>query len=151
VIGDGRDVLLSSCNYDCMCNSTLFEPVCGVDDLTYFSPCRAGCQKSYIGGNQNVCKIKSFHVLLILLNTCTLTKQVPIFENCTCVAENLSKDKTINDQHTVLIGEYIGNSTASNGKCKTNCRNLGPFLFCVGILVFFIFLLKIPTILVTIR
>ena len=73
-----------------------------------------------------------------------------MFENCTCVAENLSKDKR---QHAVLVGEYIqfGNSTANNGKCKTGCQNLGPFLFCVGVLVFFIFILKIPTILVTIR
>ena len=55
VIGDGRDVLVSSCNYECMCNSSLFEPVCGADDLTYFSPCRAGCQKSYIDDNPNVC------------------------------------------------------------------------------------------------
>ena len=65
VVGDGRDVLLSSCNYDCTCNSTLFEPVCGADDLTYFSPCRAGCQKSYIDDNQDVCKISS-HITIVL-------------------------------------------------------------------------------------
>lgn len=147
VIGDGRDVLLSSCNYDCTCNYTLFEPVCGADDLTYFSPCRGGCQKSYVGDNQDVCKF-SLCITIMYNIIIILTKQVPIFENCTCVAENLSKDK---GQHAVLVGEYIGNSTASNGKCKTGCRNLGLFLFCVGLVVFFIFILKIPTILVTIR
>ena len=57
----------------------------------------------------------------------------------------------VDGQDAILIGNYIGNSTASNGKCKTNCHNLGIFLFCVGLLVFFIFVLKIPTILVTIR
>ena len=28
-----------------MCTSSIYEPVCGADDLTYFSPCRAGCMK----------------------------------------------------------------------------------------------------------
>ena len=82
---------------------------------------------------------------------CVLTKQVPAFENCSCVAENLSKFKTFADQHAVLTGAHIGNSTAINGKCQINCHNLGIFLFCVALLVFFIFILKIPTILVTIR
>ena len=40
-----NDVTISSCNYDCMCTSSIYEPVCGADDLTYFSPCRAGCMK----------------------------------------------------------------------------------------------------------
>ena len=35
--------LLSFCNSHCACNSTNYEPVCGADDHTYFSPCRAGC------------------------------------------------------------------------------------------------------------
>ena len=48
------DILLSSCNNDCMCNSSIFEPVCGADGLTYFSPCRAGCEKFYVNGNPNV-------------------------------------------------------------------------------------------------
>ena len=28
-----------------MCTSSIYEPVCGADDLTYFSACRAGCMK----------------------------------------------------------------------------------------------------------
>lgn len=47
--GDTR-FLNSSCAVGCQCNSTLFEPVCGADDLTYFSPCRASCHKALIDG-----------------------------------------------------------------------------------------------------
>ena len=46
---------------------------------------------------------------------------------------------------------YIGNGTAVNGKCAVNCNNLGLFLLCSGILIFLLFVLKIPNILVTIR
>ena len=41
---DGQDS--STCAQQCECTSKLFEPVCGADDLTYFSPCRAGCMKT---------------------------------------------------------------------------------------------------------
>jgi len=31
------------CNSLCHCNSREYDPVCGVDELSYFSPCHAGC------------------------------------------------------------------------------------------------------------
>ena len=33
----------SPCNSLCHCNSRKYEPVCGVDQISYFSPCHAGC------------------------------------------------------------------------------------------------------------
>ena len=37
--------LNDSCFSSCGCNSSLYQPVCGENGLTYFSPCTAGCQK----------------------------------------------------------------------------------------------------------
>ena len=36
----------SSCNSDCFCPTSKFDPVCGSDSLMYLSPCLAGCTHS---------------------------------------------------------------------------------------------------------
>ena len=45
--------LNATCNSHCDCQSTVFEPVCS-DGITYFSPCRAGCDKYYLNGDRDV-------------------------------------------------------------------------------------------------
>lgn len=37
------------CNSLCHCNSREYDPVCGVDELSYFSPCHAGCIRNMDG------------------------------------------------------------------------------------------------------
>ncbi|RDD42635.1 Solute carrier organic anion transporter family member 4C1 [Trichoplax sp. H2] len=39
----GKPILAATCNNDCMCKGVKFNPICGVDGVTYFSPCHAGC------------------------------------------------------------------------------------------------------------
>uniref|UniRef100_A0A673JEE2 Solute carrier organic anion transporter family member n=1 Tax=Sinocyclocheilus rhinocerous TaxID=307959 RepID=A0A673JEE2_9TELE len=54
--------LLASCNADCQCPETNWDPMCGENGLTYFSPCLAGCRTSHGSGMDTV------------------------FEQCSCVA-----------------------------------------------------------------
>uniref|UniRef100_A0A8C2B007 Solute carrier organic anion transporter family member n=1 Tax=Cyprinus carpio TaxID=7962 RepID=A0A8C2B007_CYPCA len=54
--------LMASCNADCQCPETNWDPVCGENGLTYFSPCLAGCRTSHGSGIDTV------------------------FEQCSCVA-----------------------------------------------------------------
>lgn len=39
--------LTSSCNMDCECSPNDLEPICGINGITYFSPCHAGCTRFY--------------------------------------------------------------------------------------------------------
>ncbi|EDV19628.1 uncharacterized protein TRIADDRAFT_11683, partial [Trichoplax adhaerens] len=42
----GEPILAATCNSGCMCNDVKYNPICGVDGTTYFSPCHAGCSSS---------------------------------------------------------------------------------------------------------
>ena len=37
------DLTMNRCSSDCSCHGEWYEPICGDDGLTYFSPCYAGC------------------------------------------------------------------------------------------------------------
>jgi len=50
--------------FACSCERDWFEPVCGVDGLTYFSPCYAGCRSS-LGDYVSLCL--SFIIVVVLL------------------------------------------------------------------------------------
>ena len=40
MVGPGN----SSCATMCQCSNAVYEPVCGNNNVTYFSACSAGCQ-----------------------------------------------------------------------------------------------------------
>lgn len=44
IVSTSTSALNASCFSSCNCNSTRYEPICGQDGYTYFSPCTAGCQ-----------------------------------------------------------------------------------------------------------
>ncbi|XP_066446833.1 solute carrier organic anion transporter family member 1C1-like isoform X1 [Eleutherodactylus coqui] len=49
----GDNGLYPTCNGDCRCSTQQWDPVCGVNNITYMSPCLAGC-KSSTGSGKNI-------------------------------------------------------------------------------------------------
>ena len=46
-----------SCNSVCHCDYVRYMPVCGEDQMTYISPCHAGCKKEFMDLNgRKVCR-----------------------------------------------------------------------------------------------
>lgn len=41
-----ENTLISDCNFNCSCSTKTWDPVCGVDGISYISPCLAGCISS---------------------------------------------------------------------------------------------------------
>ena len=81
------------------------------------------------------------HIILLL--------QEPIFSDCICIAENLFSMNVSKGVSTP--SQLLANSTAVAGRCPQNCNTLGLWLFLIAIVVFLIFVLRIPTLVITIR
>ncbi|XP_073089563.1 solute carrier organic anion transporter family member 6A1 isoform X1 [Manis javanica] len=76
--------LTAPCNSYCRCLSSFYSPICGRDDIGYFSPCFAGCTHS-----------KTFNDL-------------KAYYNCSCIKEGL----TISDDEGELVDAKPGTCDA---------------------------------------
>ncbi|XP_025992017.1 solute carrier organic anion transporter family member 4A1 isoform X2 [Solenopsis invicta] len=81
--------LENSCNNGCGCSRSQFDPICGVDGITYYSPCHAGCYRE------------------------TPINNVKVYSDCSCIhapAMNLTSENTGN----VVQYEAINTTCASS-------------------------------------
>ena len=46
-LGNLEANLTSTCNMNCDCSTRELQPICGINGITYFSPCHAGCTRFY--------------------------------------------------------------------------------------------------------
>ncbi|CAG2209557.1 SLCO3A [Mytilus edulis] len=60
--------LTSTCNMNCDCSQRESQPICGINGITYFSPCHAGCTRFY--------------------SYITPEEKLMNFSGCTCIMDN---------------------------------------------------------------
>lgn len=110
-------------------------PVCG-DNLTYISPCHAGCQEKITFTNKSY--VRSTLISVDLRNSLIKSKfNFQVFSNCNCV---LSHANQLVSNVTTLKSTYTGYSTlniekiAQNGPCLVDCMK--PFYIFLAIMCF---------------
>ncbi|XP_050389881.1 solute carrier organic anion transporter family member 5A1 [Patella vulgata] len=116
--------LTSTCNENCDCSNTVLEPICGINGITYFSPCHAGCTGSF-GFMSPESQERMFN-----------------YSGCACImGQNMLKDG-----HEVIMSPI-----ATSGPCKTSCENLLPFLIMLVVMTFCVAGAQMPLLMVTLR
>lgn len=77
------------CNNGCGCSRLQFDPICGINGITYYSPCHAGCYRE------------------------TPINDVKIYADCSCIdlpAMNLTTDDSGNIVHYQAINTTCGST-----------------------------------------
>lgn len=113
--------LEDSCNSGCGCSRSQFNPICGVDGLTYYSPCHAGCNQE------------------LLMN------DVKVYADCSCI-----QPPAKNSTGFPSTGENI-TYEAINTTCTSTCSYLWLFVALAFCNMFVTFLCTMPALSSTLR
>lgn len=114
--------LSSGCNTDCGCEGVSYNPVCGADNVIYYSPCHAGCKDSVFKDGKE------------------------LFNGCTCIVK---AHDSLNSSQSSAERPALGQ--ASIDTCPNTCDLLVTFLIILLVLMFFTFLISMPNIAATLR
>ncbi|KAK6617800.1 hypothetical protein RUM43_014028 [Polyplax serrata] len=128
---DSDSISLSSeCNSDCGCSLYEYDPVCGVDDITYYSPCHAGCKKEF------------------------MRDEYKVYKECSCIKKP-SNVSAVPDMFRTLNGSSLSDVwtgfEAKNVTCRTQCGYLWYFVVLSFFVMVFTFLATMPALSATLR
>ncbi|XP_008477433.1 uncharacterized protein LOC103514340 [Diaphorina citri] len=84
--------LISQCNAKCSCDASQYNPICGVDLVTYYNPCFAGCRSKGISADG-----------------------INVFYKCSCISMNKSNGFIIEkDRRTLNFYRQLIESSVMN-------------------------------------
>ena len=112
----------SSCNANCSCSMDFYNPICGVDNVMYYSPCHAGCS-----GSIQVHSDESGTI-----NNSTQVPSMTAYTQCSCVSVPSVKRITVEQDLQIDV-------MAVGHKCKSACTYQ---IYIFILLLFFFFLAK---------
>ncbi|XP_074656314.1 solute carrier organic anion transporter family member 5A1-like [Tubulanus polymorphus] len=118
--------LTAMCNLDCDCSPNQVSLVCGVNSITYFSPCYAGCTNFY-------------NAPIIEGVTYPVNKN---YSDCSCI---------LPDDSTMSAAPVFMAPIATSGPCLNSCGTLLPFMITLFVMTFMVAGTQMPLIMVTLR
>ncbi|XP_077990203.1 solute carrier organic anion transporter family member 3A1-like isoform X2 [Glandiceps talaboti] len=151
--------VLAPCNEDCQCTERVYNPVCGANGVTYYSPCYAGCS-SQDGGKYYDCSCVAASETsppeMTVLNETKddVTKPyvaVTPDDATTLPARAIRGDMAflVDGSTTQRPNEYP--NQVEIGPCKTDCAYFIPFMIAVCLSTILLSMELIPGVMVTLR
>ncbi|XP_065284025.1 solute carrier organic anion transporter family member 4A1-like [Dermacentor albipictus] len=128
--------LKESCNSRCGCTTTRFNPICGRDGYTYYSPCYAGCLREYATASSRA------------------------YSQCLCVNRTVSARARTGDRASSSVGGASPFGTvpgttveidAVRNKCPNPCGLVNVFIPILAAIVFATFFLSTPAVAAILR
>ncbi|XP_043288707.1 solute carrier organic anion transporter family member 4A1 isoform X2 [Venturia canescens] len=119
----GPPNLESTCNKACGCFNVDFDPICGSDGITYYSPCHAGCHRG------------------------RTINDVKVYEECSCIDAAPLNTTSTSETGANVITSY----EAINTTCPSGCGHLWLFAVLAFGIMFMTFLCTMPALSSTLR
>ncbi|CAL4120916.1 unnamed protein product, partial [Meganyctiphanes norvegica] len=118
--------LTSVCNSDCGCADVPYDPVCGSNNIMYFSPCHAGCNST------------GFH------------NGMKKFTGCSCIAQTPGISDGM-DNISIGGSSHFGSDTALRHTCPNACNLMTVFMLIFFVIMLITFIISLPALTGTLR
>ncbi|XP_070534289.1 solute carrier organic anion transporter family member 3A1-like [Ptychodera flava] len=143
--------LSAACNKDCGCTERAYNPVCGSNGVTYYSPCYAGCT-SQVDGKFVECECVAASEANISMSS-LLSTPSPNGRNDTKLQRDAADDNLAYDvaAGTTHEASKIYPDPATPGICQRDCIFFIPFMLMLCLSTMLLSMETIPVVMVTLR